>query len=137
MDLIGIFQAFNIMDPKWQRQVVFIWLLTRLLRWGSLKVRWRDLISGIRSLRLLTLCMIKSPTWLITSISFLHWKDSFKEYFSGAIKESNQWMNQRLILLYDSSDLIFQQKIYLIYISNLNTVYIITFLAVLWAARSW
>lgn len=24
MDLIGIFQAFNIMDPKRQRQVVFI-----------------------------------------------------------------------------------------------------------------
>ena len=44
-------------------------------------------------------------------------------------------MNQRLILLYDTSDLIFQQKIYLIYISNLNTVYIITFSAVLWAAH--
>lgn len=44
-------------------------------------------------------------------------------------------MNQRLILLYDTSDLIFQQKIHLMYISNLSTVYIITFLAVLWAAH--
>lgn len=81
--------------------------------------------------------MIKSPTWLIILISFFFFpekKDSFKEYFSGAVRESNQWMNQRLILLCDTSDLIFLQKIHLIYIRDLNTVYIITFLAVLWAA---
>lgn len=72
---------------------------------------------------------------LADNFNFLHWKDSLKEYFSEAIKESNQWMNQKLIQLYDTSDLIFQQKIFLIYISMLNTVYIITFLAVLWAAH--
>lgn len=32
-------------------------------------------------------------------------------------------MNERLILLYDTSDLVFQQKICLIYISNPNVMY--------------
>lgn len=115
-DWIGIFQASNIMDQKWQQQVLFIApnKIPAVRKFegsneetGSLELEVWDSYSFVYDER----SSLADKVNQFSSLERLLWTC-----------ETDWQVNQGLILPYDPSDLIFQQEICLIYITNPNTV---------------
>lgn len=78
------------MDQKWQQQVLLI-APNKIPAVRKFEGSNEEIGSGIKKFETLThLCMMKGPALLIPSISFLHWKDSFEEYFSGPVKQTDK-----------------------------------------------